>query len=509
MIQTKPKEKNSYNDKMTETKEVTDKVAEETYGQTQPDDKKKDKIVIYPQIIATAVVNLTVLVSGLCYAWPSVTLLVYDKSNSPIKMSSEQMSWVVTALPIGAIIGPFAAALLVDRIGRKWFLIVNCLPFVAGWIILYLAKTWVLLFVGRLFTGMPTGAIFAAAPQFIGEVVDTKIRGAANMMITIFLNAGYIIIYGVGPLVDPKVLALICLVPTIIVLIWLPWLPESPYYYLKKNNEKDANLSLIWLRRDTENTKIMKDMTEFIEVERNGGLKELFTKPVNRKALYIMLILITGQQLSGLMAIQSYVGLLISDIHPTLSTQMLLLILGAISLVSGSVAASVIDRIGRKPLYLTSAFITTICLTLIGTYFLLDNLKLNVKPYTLVPVVSLIVYYIAFYIGLGSIPSVVSSEIFPIGVKMWAAALINTIGAVLALIVSKIYDPISKAAGKETMFYIFAAAELILAILAIIKMPETKKKSFLQIQNELMSSTTKKDIQEEEKKSIETKEQLA
>lgn len=495
---------------MTETEEVTDKVAEETYGQTQPDDKKKDKIVIYPQIIATIVVNLTVLVCGLCYAWPSVTLLVYsDENKSPIKMNAEEVSWVVTALPIGAIIGPIAAALLVDRIGRKWFLIVTCLPFVAGWIILYFAKTWVLLFVGRLFTGMPTGAIFAAAPQFIGEIVDTKIRGAANMLITIFLNAGYIITYGVGPLIDPKMLALICLVPTIIVLIWLPWLPESPYYYLKKNNEKDANLSLIWLRRDTSNTKIMDDMTEFIELERNGGLKELFTKPVNRKALYIVLILIMGQQLSGMIAIQAYAGVLISGIQSNLSVQMVLLILGAIGLVSSSVAASVIDRIGRKPLYLTSAFITTICLTLIGTYFLLEDLRFNVKPYNLVPVVSLIVYYIAFSIGLGSIPSVVSSEIFPIGVKMWASALINTIGAVLALIVSKCYEPIGAAARKQTVFYIFAAAELILAILAIIKMPETKKKSFLQIQNELMSSTTKRDIQEEEKKSIETKEQLA
>ncbi|XP_076299282.1 facilitated trehalose transporter Tret1 [Lasioglossum baleicum] len=495
---------------MTETEKIADKVAEEIDGQTQSDDKKKDKISIYPQIIASVVVNLTFLVCGLCYAWPSVTLRYYDEDNSPIKMTSEQRSWVVTALSIGAIIGPFSAALLVDRIGRKLFLIATCLPFGAGWIILYFAKSWVLLFVGRLLTGMPTGAIFAAAPLFIGEIVETRIRGAANMMISIFLNAGYVIIYGIGPLVDPKLLALICLVPTILVLIWLPWLPESPYYYLKKNNEKDANLSLIWLRRDTTNTETIEEMTKFIELEKKGSLKELFTKPVNRKALYIMLVLILGQQLSGVMAIQSYVGVLFDDIHSNLGTDRLLLILGAISIFSCFIAVFIIDRVGRKPLYLFSAFGTVICLALIGTYFLLYNrfISINVKSYALVPAVLLIVYHVVNSIGLGSIPAIVSSEIFPLGVKMWASAVINTIGAALGLIVSKSYEPISKAAGEETIFYIFAGVELILAILAIFIMPETSKKSFFDIQKELMN-TTKKDIEEEEKEITETKEQLA
>ncbi|XP_076652802.1 facilitated trehalose transporter Tret1 isoform X2 [Halictus rubicundus] len=490
---------------MTET-EVTDKVAEVIDGETQSDVKKEDKIAIYPQIIASVVAYLTLLAAGLCYAWPTVTLDYYRNPKSTIKMTSVQESWMVTAMPLGALIGPIGSALLVDRVGRKWFLFAICLPFVAGWILLYLARTWVFLFIGRLFSGMPTGALCSVVPLYVGEIVETKIRGAANMLFIIFLNTGYIIVYAIGPWVDPKILALICLVPTFLILLWIPWLPESPYYCLKKNNEKGANLSLIWLRRNTNNTKTIEEMSEFMELEKNGGLKELLTKPVHRKALYITLLLIGGQQLSGTMAINSYAGVLIGHMHPILTTQLVLVILGVISVVSGIATALIIDRIGRKPLFLISAYMCSICLALIGTYFLLGNLRFNMKPYNLVPVVSLILYYVTFSIGLGSIPAVVCSEIFPLGVKMWASALTNTVGALLGLIVSKCYQPIVDAAREETIFYIFCAVELIIATTAIFIMPETSKKSFLQIQNELMS-TTKRDIKEEE--STETKEELA
>nr|XP_033337838.1 facilitated trehalose transporter Tret1-like isoform X2 [Megalopta genalis]XP_033337839.1 facilitated trehalose transporter Tret1-like isoform X2 [Megalopta genalis] len=480
---------------MTETD--TTKVADD---QSQTDEPKKDegKGVIYPQIIATLVVNLVLLSCGLCYAWPTVSLLKYQKPDSPIKMKPEEESWVVTAVPLGAIVGPLSAALLVDRIGRKWFIHLLFLPSLIGWILIYLAKDWVLLLVGRLFCGIPTGAAFAVIPQYLGEIVETRKRGAANFMMVIFLNAGYILMYGVGPLVNQQMLAIICTIPPILLFLLVPWLPESPYHCLKKNNAENAELSLIWLRRNINNKDKIDEIKEFIEREKDGGLKKLFAKPVHRKALYIMLLLLAGQQLSGIVAIQSYAGVIIRNINVDVSIHLILLGLGACSLVFGIITSVIIDRVGRKPLYLFSAYTTVLCLAAMGTYYLLEEMRFNVKPYAAVPVAILILFYLAVTVGVTSIPAVVSGEIFPISVKIWASSIINTYGAALALLVSKSYQPILDAFGLKTVFYIFALVELIIATASIFIMPETAKKSFSEIQDELNRSIIARQHSDEE-----------
>lgn len=465
----------------------TDEMAKEDV--TEVDVKKKeDSYAIYPQIIATLIANLVLLSCGLCYGWPTISLTQYDRSNSPIKMTSEQKSWVVTAVPLGAILGPVSAALLVDRIGKKWFIHLLFLPSLVGWSLIYIAKNWVLLFVGRLFCGFPTGAAYAVIPQYLGEIVETRIRGTANFMMVIFLNTGYILMYGIGSQVNQQMLAIICAIPPVLLLLLMPWLPESPYHCLKKNNKKNAELSLIWLRRDTRNSDKIDEINKFVELERDGGLTELFAKPVHRKALYILLLLLAGQQLSGTIAIQSYAGEIINKLNVSLSDNLILLILGAVSLCSAIVAAVIIDKVGRKPLFLISAYTTVLCLVTMGTYYLLEDMRFNVKPYAVVPVVMLLLFNLAFSVGVASIPAVVSAEIFPIGVKMWASSIINTYGAVLALVVAKVYQPLAEAFGLKTVFYVFALLELIIATLSIFIMPETAKKSFSEIQDDLNKS---------------------
>lgn len=452
------------------------------------EEKKEDKYAIYPQIAASLIANLVLLSCGLCYAWPTVSLVKYEKPTSPIKMSPEEESWVVTAVPLGALLGPISAALLVDKIGKKWFIHLLFLPSLVGWILIYIAKSWVLLLVGRLFCGFPTGAAFAVVPQYLGEIVETRIRGTANFMMVIFLNTGYILMYGVGALVNQQMLAIICAIPPILLFLLMPWLPESPYHCLKKHDKKNAELSLIWLRRDTRNSDKIDEINEFVELERDGGLRQLFAKPVHRKALYILLLLLAGQQLSGAIAIQSYSGIILNSVNVTLSTNMILLILGAVSLSSGIVAAVIIDKVGRKPLFLVSGYTTVLCLVTMGTYCLLDEMRFNVKPYAAVLVVMLLLFNLSISVGISSIPAVVSAEIFPIGVKMWASSIINTYGAVLALAVTKAYQPMVKAWGLKTVFYSFALLELIIATASIFIMPETANKSFSEIQNELNKS---------------------
>ncbi|XP_031848013.1 facilitated trehalose transporter Tret1 [Nomia melanderi] len=460
---------------------------------------KEEKGVIYPQLIASFIISLALFTAGLCYSWSAISFLHFEKYFPGISITEEQRSWVVSALLIGSCFGAITPSLLADYIGRKWFLILTCIPPIVSWALVYIAKNWTLLLVARLISGLLIGALFTVVPQYISEIVEPRIRGASSVMMGLLLNLGYITMYGIGPLVSGKILALICLVPSAILLLLFPWLPESPYYYLKKNKEKDAEISLIWLRRSRDNKETLEKMNEFTEMEKGGSMKILFTDKVHRQSFLLALLLLAGQQCSGTIAVQSYIGIIVDQIHFPLDTNMILIILGVINLVAGLAATFTIDRIGRKPLFLISAYIAALSVGVLGTYFLLQEKKFNTKSYAIVPIVAVVVFNTATSFGLVPIPAVVSSEIFPMNIKIWAGSVLNTFGAILSVIVSKTFEPIVTAWGLKTIFYIFALIEVIIATIAVFKMPETSRKTFAEIQHMLQGSNKTEEKQNEPK----------
>lgn len=121
-------------------------------------------------------------------------------------VSDDDGGWIVSALGIGGIVGPIVAGLLLDYTGRKWFIYATSIPFIVCWVLTYLAKSWVLLFVARLVSGISVGASCSVIPVYIGEITEPKIRGAGSAMLSLMIQLGYIFGYGLGPLLDRKVI---------------------------------------------------------------------------------------------------------------------------------------------------------------------------------------------------------------------------------------------------------------------------------------------------------------
>ncbi|XP_076242674.1 facilitated trehalose transporter Tret1 [Calliopsis andreniformis] len=445
---------------------------------------------IYPQIQAVLIANLTLLACGIAYAWPAPTLPKLEEESSDLHLTNDQETWVVSALALGSILGPSLSALLLDHIGRKWFLYFTAVPFIICWVLTYIANSWIELLIGRLVCGLSVGALFAMVPVYLGEIVETKIRGAAGTLMNVFLKFGYLIVYSVGPLVDRQMLALICLIPTVIFLLSFFWIPESPYYYLKKGKAKQAELALIWLRSSKETKQELKEMNEYIEIERNASFKDLYAHKNNRKALLTLVVLLTGQQFTGFMGIQSFAGVLFKHVGADFSSNIVLIIIGAVPLATSVVFTFIIDKLRRRHVYLTSIFGITLCLLLIGTYFLLETMNIDLHRFSWVPLVLMLIYFIVNF-GIEAIPSVIASEVFPMGVKSYATMIANTYGAILAVAVSVLYPVVQKKFGYHVVFYMFAAIELVIGIVVAIWMPETSGKSFVEIQ-EILGGTTEK-----------------
>ncbi|CAL7936062.1 unnamed protein product [Xylocopa violacea] len=449
--------------------------------------KKEDRSHVYLQLISSFIINLTLFSAGLCYGWVTVSLPALKASTSDVHLTNGEAGWVASGIPIGACIGPVTAALLLDYIGRKWTLYLMSIPFLASWILTYLAHSWLLLFVAKLIAGISIGAVIGIVPIYLGELVEKKIRGASSAMIGLFLNLGQLFMFGVGPLVNGKMLALIGLVPSVILLLTAPWIPESPYYYLKRGKEKSAELSLIWLRRNRNNKDEIKQMHQLIEDEKGGGIKHLFTK-THRKPLLILLLLLSGQQLCGYLGVQSYAIQLFTSMRLSFSENTALLTTYGVSVVLSTLAALTVDKLGRKPVYLIASFGSSFCLFVIGAYLLVPRFGINVDNLYWVPFAAILLYIAFFSFGLAQIPAIISSEIFPLNVKSYATMIANVYGSVLGLIVVKCYQLLADAVGVYSVLLSFGVIELVIAITACIFMPETSRKSFTEIQEILKTN---------------------
>ncbi|XP_061939607.1 facilitated trehalose transporter Tret1-like isoform X3 [Apis cerana] len=453
----------------------------EPCNKMDPEDKSK-KSKIHLQLISSFIVNLALFSAGISVGWPTIAVpKLENESSSNIHISQNDGILIINAIPVGAIVGSILSGLLLNVVGRKWFLYATSAPFIICWLLTYFANSWIEILIARLISGVSVGALYSMAPLYIGELVEPRIRGASNAMLSFMFNLGCMFVFGLQPILSKEILSFINLIPIVIFLLTMPWLPESPYYYCKKNKIESAAITLVWLRRKEDNKEELKEINELISTENQDGFKK-FGKAPYGKALMLLLLLMAAQQLSGFAAILFNSGELIKKFNVQFEQNYLLLIISAISLVASLLSALTVDKIGRKSVFLISTYGTVLCLLVIGAYFFVEHIGIKVNSYSTIPLVAFAIYFITFSYGLTSIPYIVSSEIFLTNMKNWATMFSNIFGFILFIIVYNVYRVLSDKYGY-VIFLVFGAIEFLIGIILNIALPETSSKSFNQIQN--------------------------
>lgn len=107
----------------------------------------------------------------------STPIIPKFKQDDPLKVSNDQIVWVVNLMYVGVGFGSIVPFLLMDRIGRKGTLLFAAIPKIASWILIGLAATIEQLYIGRLMAGVGCGITYSVMPMYLGEVSSKKTRG--------------------------------------------------------------------------------------------------------------------------------------------------------------------------------------------------------------------------------------------------------------------------------------------------------------------------------------------
>lgn len=311
------------------------------------------------------------------------------------------------------------------------------------------------------------------------------------------VTAGILFSYVVGHFFYLNTFNIICaILPLIFGGIFL-WMPESPYFYVMKNRIDKAEESLVWLRGEeyNYNDELIEIQIENELITRNRvSIWTAIRKPATQRGLIITMGCVLFVQFSGINAVIFYTGYIFNAAGTGIGPSLATIIVGIMQVVATFVALMTIDRLGRRFLLVGSALVMCICNIGFGVYFYISEHKseyLDVLNW--LPITSCCLYIIAFSLGLGPVPWVLCGELFNQEVKAIGSSLTGSTSWLIAFIVTKFFSNVRDLIGISSTFFIFAVFAAICTVFILIVVPETKGKSFNEIQRSLVSDVSEID----------------
>ncbi|KAJ8981381.1 hypothetical protein NQ317_002575 [Molorchus minor] len=446
-----------------------------------------------PQYVATFTATFSAVAGGLVLAWTSPILDdLKDGKYRHIPLDQSEIGWIGSFVTLGAMAMCIPTGFVCDLIGRKKTLLLLVIPFTVGWLLILLAENILMIYFGRIITGMAVGACCIATPLYVSEIAHKTLRGTLGSYFQLMITVGILVAYLAGKFLSSFHFTILCSVFPGAFFILFFFQPESPVYLMKKGLYDQGKLSLIRLRGDLYNVD-----AEINEIE--GCLKEnsqtaisltaMLKKKPAVKAFIISASLSFFQQFCGINAVIFYASDIFATSGTNIDSHTACIIVGIFQVFATFTSSLVIDKLGRRVLLLISTLVIWVSLLQLAVYFTLKN-RTTIDHHTVtelgfLPVGSLCLFIIAYSLGLGPVPWVISSEIFPIEIKSIVSSVSISFNWFLAFVLTKYYLPVSDSVGKDSTYYFFSTMSLIGGILVYFCLPETKGKTVNEIQKEL------------------------
>uniref|UniRef100_A0A8D0BT19 Solute carrier family 2, facilitated glucose transporter member 5 n=1 Tax=Salvator merianae TaxID=96440 RepID=A0A8D0BT19_SALMN len=248
----------------------------------------------------------TVLIQDF-YNLTYVKLPVHNEEQYEIFM----LGVTVSLFPLGGVIGALVVGPLVDSCGRKGTLLINSFFSMVASMFMVCASmihSYAFTMFARFLIGISIGVFSTVIPMYLGEISPLNLRGIIGVLPHLSLTVG-VTVAQVLAFRWPILMSLsgiLALFQAIIV----PSFPESPRYLLiqKKDEDKAREaLKKLWHKDDVDNEmeEIRQEVPPDKEDRPMNALKLLCYRNLQWQ-VFSVIILMCGQQLSGINAVYFY-----------------------------------------------------------------------------------------------------------------------------------------------------------------------------------------------------------
>ncbi len=417
------------------------------------------------------------------------------------QLSAAMTGWAASCALVGCMVGAMFAGPISDRLGRKKVLMISGIAFAVSslGIIIPLILDWFIFF--RIIGGIGIGIASMLAPMYISEIAPPAIRGRLVSIYQLGIVIGILLIYFVNAAIAGmydetwninegwRWMFGSGIIPSIIFIILLFTVPESPRWLAQENRWNEAEDILSKVSGGYDVKAELQEIRDSFEMQQVSFSKLL--KPGLRTALVIGVILSILSQVTGINVIMYYAPEIFKATGDGSSSALLQTVLvGGINVLMTIVAIRYVDRLGRRKLLLIGAAGMAICLALIGYAFYTNN----VQGYGVL--IGILAYISFFAISLGPLTFVVVSEIFPTHIRGRAMSVAIFFLWLSVYVVSQTFPMLLEAIGSSYTFWIYMVMSVIAFLFVWYVVPETKGKSLEEIEQLWVVPGTEKSLQQ-------------
>ncbi|XP_062991743.1 solute carrier family 2, facilitated glucose transporter member 9 isoform X2 [Elgaria multicarinata webbii] len=413
--------------------------------------------------------------------------------NHSITEESVTLLWTISVsiFAIGGLVGALIVTPAVKYFGRKRTLLLNnVFAIVAALLMAFsqLAGIFEMIILGRFIMGIDGGVSLSALPMYLSEISPKEIRGSLGQITAILICVGVFTgqVLGLPEIFGkesmwPYLFGMI-IVPSVLQIGVLPFLPESPrFLLLEKHDTKAAEKAFQTFLGRTDVSYEIEDVLEESRVQRNikvASIFQLLCDSSKRWQILTVIVTMACYQLCGLNAIWFYTNDIFKGAglspemipYVTLST-------GAVEILAAVFSGLVIERVGRRPLLIGGFSLMVLFFVILTVCMTLQTQAMWLRYLSIVCILAIIA---SFCIGPGGIPFVLTGEFFPQSQRPAAFMIAGIINWLSNFAVGLLFPFIQKAL-QTYCFLVFAAVCLIGATFLCFVLPETKNKTLAEI----------------------------
>lgn len=446
--------------------------------------------------VSAAAINLHV---GLILAYTAIMEPELSKPDSDILATKSDISWIASVIslwaPIGSVIGGFA----MEWTGRVRALHLAMVPYVLGWIVIAMSQNVTHLIIGRSLCGLSMSMGANAANVYIAEVSRPLLRGSLMSTGSLFISLGMLTIYLQGTFIhDWRLTAWLCLGYGL-----LPWIAilafcsNSPVWLVTRGRIDEARRSIRFLLRsdkcaeELSNERLKELISEKQLRERSNDTRsyarkffDTVRKPQTYKPFWILVVLFTFQQFTGLYIILVFAIRIFIDMDTNLDPYKSTVMVGILRLIMGVVTTYSLRIYGRRKLCIFSGTIMALSMALSG-YFIRSGLQQQEDSLLKwIPVICILVFISAGTPGLLTLPWMMSSEMFPHEVRGIIQGPVMAWANFIMFVAIKSFPSMKDLFGGVYMVHWFFAAMSLVSICFVwLFLPETHNRKLIEIEH--------------------------
>ncbi|KIA75815.1 hypothetical protein HK57_00429 [Aspergillus ustus] len=402
---------------------------------------------------------------------------------------------LITAVPVaGSLLGVPIAAFGADRVGRKMMLLLACAISLVGAALQTASNSIPLFVVGRFIAYIAILIFMTLATAWIPEIAPQEIRGFMGGLSIFAVDLAAVISACINYGTQKTGMTLAYRLPISLQLVWpfvigcgLLFVTDAPTFYLIKGKDEEAERSLRRIRRGYTDAEInselqaLKSQNDLRQEDVQVPLSELFKGPNLRRTL-LAISVANLQQLSGIAFATNYATIFLQQVVPGQDPFVLSIGLYTLAFGGAVVGVFLIDRVGRRPLALTTFIILLVTNTAIGGLGFVDTARNPLGAKALAAFCLMFAFF--FAAGFGPLAYVVTAEMPTARLKNRTSGLSFLIQSVLNIVVIYALPYIAQSDGANLQaktYLIFAGWMLFAVLIVFFFLPETKGRSAAEI----------------------------